>query len=99
LAVLSLGLYILELIYSVLLLISPNHGSLVFSIGLSVFLIYSLALIRAWELLGVQRTGLLGWLNPLYDITKKDETVTNQHPDTNKGDETQERPYPQGTGL
>ena len=28
--------------------------------------IYGIALLRAWELLGVQRTGLFAWLNPLY---------------------------------
>jgi len=29
---------------------------------------FGLGLIRTWELLGVRRYGLLGWLNPLRDI-------------------------------
>jgi hypothetical protein len=30
----------------------------------------AVALLRAWLLLGVQQTGMLAWLNPLYEINK-----------------------------
>jgi hypothetical protein len=47
-------------------------------VALSVLVIYIITLIRAWELLGAQRTGLMSWLNPLYDINKGDSAVSKQ---------------------
>ena len=32
--------------------------------------VYGVGLIRAWELLGVNRFALLAWLNPLYDVNE-----------------------------
>ncbi|MEO8971013.1 MAG: hypothetical protein ABI406_05345 [Ktedonobacteraceae bacterium] len=66
LTAISLYLYIQICICAIQLLISPNQGDLVFVVGELLLGIYGLALLRAWELLGVQRTGLLAWLNPLY---------------------------------
>jgi hypothetical protein len=31
--------------------------------------IYGVGLLRTWELLGVQRMGLVAWFNPLYEYT------------------------------
>lgn len=81
LTVLSLCLYIIELVSSIQILVSPTNGSSIYHIALSVFLIYIIAVIRAWELLGAQRTGLLAWLNPLYDINKGDQDVNTPKPD------------------
>jgi hypothetical protein len=57
-------------------------------VALSVLVIYIIALIRAWELLGAQRTGLMAWLNPLYDINKGNSEVSTQPPDKEKKDAT-----------
>jgi hypothetical protein len=78
LTALSLCLYIIELVYSIQLLFSPTNENAVSYLALSIFLIYIIALIRAWELLGAQRTGLLAWLNPLYDINRGDTEVNTQ---------------------
>jgi hypothetical protein len=67
LTVLSLYLYIQTLVCAIQILIAPNQGYLVYYVGELLLGIYGLALLRAWELLGVQRTGLLAWLNPLYE--------------------------------
>jgi hypothetical protein len=71
LTVLSLCLYLIEFVSSIQLLVSPTNGSAVYNIAFSVFIIYVVAVVRAWELLGAPRTGLLGWLNPLYEINKE----------------------------
>src|SRR5579863_4265549 len=63
----SLYLYVQTFIRAIQLLMTPNQEGLVFTIGGLLMGIYSIALLRAWELLGVQRTGLLAWLNPLYE--------------------------------
>ncbi len=83
---LSVCLYIVELVCSIQLLTSPTNGSPIFYLGLSILLIYALALIRAWELLGVQRTGLLAWLNPLHDINQGDQEGNAQQPYGKKED-------------
>jgi hypothetical protein len=86
LTVLSLCLYIIELVCSVQLLFSPTNETPVFYLGLSVLIIYAIALLRAWELLGVQRTGLMAWLNPLYDINKGDSQASKQPSNKEKKD-------------
>ncbi|MHB8600152.1 MAG: hypothetical protein ACYDER_25495 [Ktedonobacteraceae bacterium] len=67
LTALSLYLYIQTLVCAIQILIAPNQGYLVYYVGELLLGIYGIALLRAWELLGVQRTGLLAWLNPLYE--------------------------------
>lgn len=65
----SLFLYTYELVIAIDISISPTHTS-IFTLGILIMSIYGIALMRAWELLGVQRTGLLAWLNPLYEMSK-----------------------------
>ena len=48
--------------------------------------IYGLALLGAWELLGVQRTGLLSWLNPLYEVNTRKPIVNTDQPNIHLGD-------------
>lgn len=67
LTAISLYLYVQTLVCAIQILIAPNQGYLVYYVGELLLGIYGLALLRAWELLGVQRTGLLAWLNPLYE--------------------------------
>ncbi len=70
LTVANLCLYVYQLIIAIQLLFSPAHDSLVFTLYILLMSIYGVGLLRAWELLGAQRTGLLAWLNPLYEISK-----------------------------
>jgi hypothetical protein len=82
----SLFLYIIELVCSVQLLSSPTNETPVSYVALSVLVIYIIALIRAWELLGAQRTGLMAWLNPLYDINKGASEARTPQSDGEKKD-------------
>jgi hypothetical protein len=70
LTVVGLCLYVEELITAIHLLHSPTHEPLVFTLCLLLMSIYGVGLLRAWELLGVQRTGLLAWFNPLYELSQ-----------------------------
>lgn len=72
---LSLGLYGSELIYGLGLILHPDQVGYVYSVLFVMLGCFGLGLIRAWELLGVQRFGLSGWLNPLQD-SEAGETVS-----------------------
>ncbi|MBA2396567.1 MAG: hypothetical protein H0V70_27905 [Ktedonobacteraceae bacterium] len=87
LTVLSLYIYIYELVCSIQLLLSPTNGTPVSYLALSIVIIYIIALLRAWELLGAQRTGLLAWLNPLYDLNKGDSETSTQQASGEKKDD------------
>jgi hypothetical protein len=69
LVLLSIGLYGLELLNGFQLLISPSQVGIVYGIVSCLIGAFALGLVRAWELLGAQRYGLLGWLSPLRDLT------------------------------
>jgi len=79
LTVVNLSLYVYQLITAIQLLFSPAHDSLVFTLCILLMSIYGVGLLRAWELLGVQRTGLLAWLNPLYEISKSQPLENTDH--------------------
>jgi hypothetical protein len=55
---------------------------------------FALGLTRAWELLGAQRYGLLGWLSPLRDVhdTESFSRAGNSHAAT-------EQPTPDDAAL
>jgi hypothetical protein len=63
----SLALYGFELYYGVLLLYAPSQPDPIFILAGLLVGVYGLGIVRAWELLGARRYGLLGWLNPLRD--------------------------------
>ncbi len=86
LTVVSLCIYVTELVASIQLLIAPKNADPVSYLGLSMLIIYVIALLRAWELLGAQRTGLMAWLNPLYDLNKGDSETSTQPPDGKQKD-------------
>ncbi len=67
----SVVLYGFELYYAILLVLSPNDTNSVFSLAALVMGVYGLGIVRAWELLGASRFGLLRWLNPLYELNEK----------------------------
>jgi len=66
----SLILYGFELYYTILLLRSPGDTGSVLVLADLVIGVYGLGILRAWELLGASRFGLLRWFNPLYDINE-----------------------------
>jgi hypothetical protein len=63
----SLTLYGFELYYAMQLLQFPSQPDPIFILAGLLVGVYGLGLLRAWELLGARRYGLLGWLNPLRD--------------------------------
>ena len=69
LVVLSVGLYGFELVNGVQLLTPLAQPAIVFELLWCVIGAFSIGIVRAWELLGAERYGLLGWLSPLRDLT------------------------------
>src|SRR6266571_6286894 len=72
LVVLRLVLYGLELLNALTLSFDPSQVAALYGLILLLVGVFALGLIRAWELLGVQRYGLFGWLNPLRDVNETD---------------------------
>ena len=72
---LSLALYAYELYYAVLLLHFPKQSDPVLLLTTLLMGIYGIGLLRAWELFGVQRYGLLGWLSPLREVSTEVSTM------------------------
>jgi uncharacterized membrane protein len=70
LVTLSVVLYGLELLNALRLSIDPSQVGAVYGLVFLLWGAFALGLIRAWELLGVHRFGLLGWLNPLRDVNE-----------------------------
>jgi hypothetical protein len=75
----SLVMYLSETWQGILLLRTPSDvGSLYTLCGLLLGVI-GLSLVRAWQLLGVRRYGILSWLNPLQDLgSPKPPTSTSE---------------------
>ncbi len=70
LVVLRLVLYGLELLNALHLSFDPSQVGDLYGLIFLLVGVFALGLIRAWELLGVQRYGLFGWLNPLRDVNE-----------------------------
>lgn len=68
LVLLGIGLYSLELLNGVQLLNNPSQPAIFFYLVWCVVGAFVIGLMRAWELLGAQRYGLMGWLSPLRDL-------------------------------
>jgi hypothetical protein len=67
---LSVALYGLELRNGVGFITDLAQVGFVYGVLFVLLDTFALGLIRAWELLGVHRYGLLGWLNPLRDLNE-----------------------------
>ena len=87
LVLLNVVLYGLELWNGYQLFTDPSQPGNVYGLISCLLGAFGLGLIRAWELLGVRRYGLLGWLNPLRDVdetqlfSRKDNSrSTTDHP-------------------
>ena|SRR2546428_1389724 len=68
----SLAVYAAEGYFGVRLLLKPDDVLAVEGIAIVLVLLYTLGLIRAWELLGVEQVGLRGWLNPLQQFIRSE---------------------------
>jgi hypothetical protein len=64
----SLALYGLELSNGIGILNHPTQPGYLYALVFIMLGIVFLGLTRAWELLGAQRYGFGGWLNPLRDV-------------------------------
>ena len=91
LVVLSIGLYGLELLNGYQLLTAPSQVGIVYGLVSCLIGAFALGLVRAWELLGAQRYGLLGWLSPLRDLTDSEpfaragnSHAAGEHPPTDE---------------
>src|SRR6266699_3360279 len=65
---LSVALYGLELVNGLQLITTPSQVGIVYGLVSCLIGAFAVGLIRAWELLGAHRYGLLGWLSPLRDL-------------------------------
>ncbi len=64
----SVVVYGVEMVNAIALVRNPSSIGAVFVLATLVMLVYGIALIRSWELLGAPRSGISGWLNPLGDL-------------------------------
>ena len=78
LILMSLAIYGAEFYYALRLTITPSAVSSAYTLAALLLAVYGVGLIRAWELLGVNRFGLLSWLNPLYDVNKS-VPISDEH--------------------
>lgn len=82
LIVASFIIYGSELYVAILLLYKPNNLGIFYTLTGLLLAVYGIGLLRAWQLLGARRYGLLRWLNPLTElngtmpITKDEESRT-----------------------
>jgi hypothetical protein len=81
LVIISFALYGLELWNGYQLFTDPSQPGNVYSLISCLLGAFAIGLIRAWELLGVRRYSLLGWLNPLRDLpdTESFSRARNSH--------------------
>jgi len=70
LILMSLAIYGAEFYYALRLTITSSAVGSAYTLAGLLLAVYGVGLIRAWELLGVNRFGLLSWLNPLYDVNE-----------------------------
>lgn len=68
LVVATLVIYGFEVLYAWQVLRQPADRSPIYAISSLILTIYGLGLVRAWELLGARRSGLLAFLSPLRDL-------------------------------
>jgi hypothetical protein len=65
---LGLSVYVLEIWFGWQAVQHPTQTGPIYSIASIVLTVYGLGLVRAWELLGSRRTGILSFLSPLRDL-------------------------------
>lgn len=78
----GLTIYGIEGYFGVRLLLSPHDAAAVEGVAIILIFIYGQALVRAWELIGLEQLGVRRWLNPLQTLEP-----SAQHPEE-KGRQT-----------
>lgn len=63
----SLLVYLYQFITAIQLINNNKYVGAIYTLSTTILIIDGIGLLRAWELLGGRRGGLLGWLNPLTD--------------------------------
>ena len=88
-------IYGYEFYYALRLTVTRSAVDNAYVLAVLLLTVYGLGLVRAWELLGVQRFGLLTWLNPLYDVNKSmsipTDHQTNSKPESSSLEDTPKR--------
>jgi uncharacterized membrane protein len=64
----SLLVYLFQLNTSIQLIKNQEDLAAIYALSTTVLIVDGIGLLRAWELLGARRGGILGWLNPLEQI-------------------------------
>ena len=70
LILISLAIYGDECYHALRLTITSSAVGSAYTLAGLLLAVYGVGLIRAWELLGVNRFGVLSWLNPLHDVNE-----------------------------
>ena len=70
LILISLAIYGLEFVDALHLTITPSAVGNAYALAILLLPVYGVGLLRAWELLGVNRFGLLAWLSPLREVNE-----------------------------
>ncbi|HEY6540659.1 MAG TPA: hypothetical protein VIZ18_06965 [Ktedonobacteraceae bacterium] len=78
----GLFIYGFEFYIALLMLNKPANPSPFYGLSSLLLAVYGLGLVRAWQLLGAQRYGILSWLNPLrvFEHDKKVEETNHAQP-------------------
>lgn len=78
-SVVSSMVFAAEAVLGLLLILHPADRDTFRWLGVTIIVLYTFALFRAWTLLGNPRYGLSGWLNPLQDRTvQRDKDVPSR---------------------
>jgi hypothetical protein len=99
LILMSLVIYGAECYYALRLTITSSDVGSAYTLATLLLAVYGVGLIRAWELLGVNRFGLLSWLNPLHEVNESipisDERLINSKIETSDAEKipVQVKPY------
>jgi hypothetical protein len=75
--------YGFELYYAILLIKEPGNLEVFYGLTGLLLSVYGIGLLRAWQLLGARRYGLLGWFSPLRESNEpKPVSTTEQSPES-----------------
>ena len=71
-------IYGFELFYAILLIKFPGNSGNFYGLTGLLIAVYGIGLLRAWQLLGARRYGLLGWLSPLHESIETKPVSTGE---------------------
>ncbi len=75
--------YGFELYFAILLIKEPGNSGNFYGLTGLLLSVYGIGLLRAWQLLGARRYGLLGWFSPLRESNEpKPVSTTEQSPES-----------------